>query len=102
MAIVMSAGLTLALSACGDTAAPPEPGEGAVGFVAVDNAGAGENPITPAIRGGPEGQTPDYPNPAGAPSVVYSDRGRAPGPPREPNAAYPQENIAHDAEAAPH
>jgi hypothetical protein len=46
----------VALCACGDSA-PPEPGEGAVGFVEQDNAGAAQAPQTPALSGGPEGQT---------------------------------------------
>lgn len=68
----------LALAGCGD-AAPPEPGEGAVGAVGVNNAGAGENPKTPALPGGPEGQTPAYGTPGGgAGSVVYSGASGAP------------------------
>lgn len=71
-AIGMSA-LALLLAAWSRDAAPPEPGEGAVGTVAVDNAGAAETPTTPALAGGPAGQTPDYPSAAGASSVVHSD-----------------------------
>jgi hypothetical protein len=68
-----AAAMALLLTACGGDAAPPEPGEAAVGTVAVDNAGAAENPVTPALPGGPAGQTPDYPNPAGTGSVIYSE-----------------------------
>lgn len=68
-----AATLAMLTAACGRDAAPPEPGEGAVGTVAVDNAGASETPVTPALAGGPAGQTPDYPSAAGAPSVVRSD-----------------------------
>lgn len=63
-----------ALAACGD-AAPPEPGEGARGFVEVDDAGAAETPKTPALSGGPAGQTPDYGKAGGVGSVVYSEPG---------------------------
>ena len=62
-------------------AAPPEGAEGAEGAVGVvqqDNAGAAENPVTPALSGGPEGQTPDYGSPGGAPSMVVSPGDGAP------------------------
>lgn len=65
--------MAMLLTGCGGDAAPPEPGEGAAGMVGVDNAGAAENPVTPALPGGPAGQTPDYPAPAGTGSVVHSD-----------------------------
>lgn len=54
--------------------APPAPGEGAVGFVGVGNAGAAQNPQTPPLAGGPAGQTPAYGSAGGVPSTVYSDK----------------------------
>lgn len=76
---LFAAGALTALGACSDRgAAPTEPGEGAVGMVPVDNAGAAENPTTPALSGGPAGQTPDYPAPGGVSSVVESGPGVSP------------------------
>lgn len=74
----LSAGAALGaaalLAACsGGDAAPPEPGEGAVGMVETDNAGAAQNPQTPALSGGMAGQTPDYGQPGAAPSQVESN-----------------------------
>lgn len=65
-------------SGCDGGAAPPDGAEGAVGVVQQDNAGAAENPVTPALSGGPEGQTPDYGSVGGAPSMVVSPGDGAP------------------------
>lgn len=75
-----AAALSAALCAgCGGgDAAPPERAEGAVGMVEQDNAGASENPVTPALSGGPAGQTPTYGSAGGAPSVVVSQGDGAP------------------------
>lgn len=50
--------------------APLESAEGAVGTVALENAGAAVNPIVPYGAGGPAGQTPAYGQPGGVPSMV--------------------------------
>lgn len=78
---------------------PPAPGEGAVGLVNVDDAGAAENPVTPALSGGPEGQTPEWGAPGGAPSIVVSDRS---SPPSVSSDNAPLPNIAHDGETPAH
>lgn len=77
-ALAAAGGLLIAAGCSDRGAAPPEPGEGAVGTVAVDNAGAAQNPQTPALSGGPAGQTPDYPAPGGVSSRVESGPGVSP------------------------
>lgn len=62
----------LALGACDGGTAPPEPGEGAVGMVTTEGAGAAQTPTTPALPGGPAGQTPDYGQPGGVGSQVQT------------------------------
>ena len=74
--------VTIVLAACsgrdpGEAAAPvaAAPAQnvgGAAGTVGVDDAGAAENPQTPALSGGMAGQTPDWGKPGGAPSVVQT------------------------------
>jgi hypothetical protein len=70
--LTAGAALVLGLAGCGD-ASPPEPGEGAAGFVSAENAGAAQNPQTPALAGGPAGQTPASDKVGGVPTIVYSD-----------------------------
>lgn len=77
----------LALAGCGGDAAPPEPGEGAVGLVAVDDAGAAEAPTTPALSGGPAGQAPDYGETAGVGSVISSGAPPEPAPSPDPGVS---------------
>lgn len=78
-ALAAAAAIAALLSGCDrGGAAPPEGVEGAVGVVQQDNAGAAENPVTPALSGGPAGQTPDWGSPGGAPSVVVSPGDGAP------------------------
>ena len=59
----------------------PRPGQGAVGAVAVDNAGAAQGPVTPALPGGPAGQTSGYAAAARPPALTRNaeDAGKAAG-----------------------
>lgn len=51
--------------------APLEAAEGAAGVVALPNAGAAVNPVTPTGElGGPAGQTPAWNEPGGSPTTV--------------------------------
>ena len=59
-------------------AAPTYPGEGAAGLVTTDDAGAAETPTTPALSGGPAGQTPDYDEVGGVGSVIETDKSSQP------------------------
>lgn len=78
----------LALAACGD-AAPPESEDAAVATVPQPNAGAAVNPETPAMSGGPAGQTPDYGQAGGAPAMVESAPDGAPPSVSNDNAPLP-------------
>jgi hypothetical protein len=89
--------MTALCSACGGDAAPPEGAEGAVGLVEQDNAGAAENPVTPALSGGPAGQTPDYGSPGGAPSMVVSSGDGAPASTGSENPPFASESGGADA-----
>ena len=59
-------------------AAPTYPGEGAAGLVTTDDAGAAETPTTPALPGGPAGQTPDYDEVGGVGSQIETDQSTQP------------------------
>lgn len=88
IAAVVALGATLA--ACGGReetqagdrldggAAPTYPGEGAAGLVTTDDAGAAETPTTPALPGGPAGQTPDYDEVGGVGSQIETDQSTQP------------------------
>lgn len=59
-------------------AAPTYPGEGAAGLVTTDDAGAAETPETPALSGGPAGQTPNYNDAGGVGSQIETDQSSQP------------------------
>ena len=58
-------------SACGNEATPTG-SQGAVGVVEQEGAAASQAPESPALSGGPSGQTPSYGQPGAAPSSVVS------------------------------
>lgn len=88
------------LAACGDqidagdsidgAAAPPYPGDGAVGLVEAPEAGDEmENVADATLDGGMAGQTPDYGEVAGPPRIVRSDQSNQPSHSDRPETTQP-------------